>query len=176
VFLPWSISNKSLTSFQVFIAALYIQVPRCLDPYHDEPWYQCEQNCERAVLSCKRSEIWSMINRYVDKTSPSMKTGLVRRLFWKSFVEPHQSLTFCLDLSTFSFNVCAVQATLPLTFCGMKVCLACWRRKSDWRFLKTGCRGEILDKESVSTVMLLCAGENYAWSVIFNPHKIYLGS
>jgi len=49
-----------------------------------------------------------MINRYVDKTSPSTKTALVRLLFRTSFVEQHQRLTFSLDLRKFSFNVCTV--------------------------------------------------------------------
>jgi hypothetical protein len=51
-----------------------------------------------------------------------METGLVRLLFRTSFVEPHQSLTFSLELRKFSFNV---SITLPLALCGMKLYLTC---------------------------------------------------
>jgi hypothetical protein len=94
----------------------------------------CEQNCETAVVSWKRGKIWSMINHHVDKTSPSIKTGLVCLLSRTSFVEQHKRLTFSLDPIKFSFNICTVQATLPLTFCSMKVCLTSWRRNTDWTF------------------------------------------
>ena len=94
--------NKSLTAFLSFhCGTFFVQVPRFLDPYLDEPWYECEQNCETALVSCKKGKIWSMINHYLDKTSPSMKTGLVRLLFRTSFVEQHKRLTFSLYLRHF---------------------------------------------------------------------------